>query len=290
MNSLVTLLALPALVLAAPATLQLPFSSPPSLSSSNPSPFEAALANARFVNVQLGVMSRCPDAQLCEAVFDRVLETKVEVPLAGREGTKAQTSVGELVEMGMIYIGRENSTASYGADCMHGDLECRGNVQQLCAAKHWGGGVDEVKAMVGGPKGKQGWDTWWNFVQCINYGETSAIGTDQRARQCAAVVGKKWDDSLTTCVDSREGRHLLVDSVREAKKLEITKSCTVLIEGKQVCIHDGTWKSCPIGHEVADFAKAIKEEFLLLNPSFGMEEPEEDAGPDELGGWVLVEA
>lgn len=24
------------------------------------------------------------------------------------------------------------------------------------------------------------------------------------------------------------------------------KSCTILINGKEVCIHDGTWKSCEV--------------------------------------------
>lgn len=125
---------------------------------------------------------------------------------------------------------------------MHGDLECRGNIQQLCAAHLWNGKEDEKR--VGGAeetekKGrgeeeegdgvsreKESWEDWWNvrrlsalsllsfpsnvdlrnlcsfllppplsprhdtrqFIQCINYGETSSIGTDWKAKECAGVV------------------------------------------------------------------------------------------------------
>ncbi|GAA5954451.1 hypothetical protein JCM10213_003049 [Rhodosporidiobolus nylandii] len=273
MRSLLSLLTIPAVALAvpAPAPVQLPFlgSSPTTATSKA---LQLQLQHARPVHVQLGVMSRCPDAQLCEAVWDRVLEAKVQ--LEGR-GT---VEVGELVRMDMVYIARENSTAPYGGvQCMHGDLECRGNVQQLCAAKHWatasGEREGEIAEMVGGLKEKQGYEEWWNFVQCLNYGDTSEIGTDKKARECARVVKRDYSPTLSTCIGpashpGAEGRALLLASLREAEKLDVRKSCTVLIEGRQVCIHDSTWKSCPIGHEVADFAKAVKDEFFRLNPHF----------------------
>ena len=41
------------------------------------------------VPILLGVMSRCPDARVCETVWDRVLDR-----------------VGELVDVEMVYIGK----------------------------------------------------------------------------------------------------------------------------------------------------------------------------------------
>ncbi|GAA6023315.1 hypothetical protein JCM10207_006231 [Rhodosporidiobolus poonsookiae] len=289
MRAYTALVALSALGLAtaAPAPAQLPFLSSP------PSP-HFATTNSTPVHLQLAVMSRCPDAQLCEAVFDRVLEQRTDV-----QGDKVL--VGELVDVELVFIARPNSTATYGVTCMHGDLECRGNIQELCAAKHWAegekGGRKEgegsesgeeegVEVMVGGLKGERGWEGWWNFLQCLNYGETGSIGTDAKAKECAKVVGRTWDGPVAACVDSHEGRDLLLASVKEAQKLEATKSCTMLLEGKQVCIHDGTWKSCPGGHEVGDFVRLIKDDFQRLNPPKKEEESEED---DEEEEWVMLQ-
>lgn len=41
----------------------------------------------------------------------------------------------------------------------------------------------------------------------------------------------------------------------------------MLINGKQVCIHDGTWKECEGGHTPTDFSKQIKEVWNELNQS-----------------------
>jgi len=34
------------------------------------------------------------------------------------------------------------------------------------------------------------WKTWWNFVQCMNYGKRDRIGELSTAKACAKVVGK----------------------------------------------------------------------------------------------------
>ena len=78
--------------------------------------------------------------------------------------------------------------------CLHGPLECKANVQQLCAAKHWSrptstnstGDLDELLA----EKAHGEWKTWWNFVQCMNYGKRERIGELSTAKACAKVVGK----------------------------------------------------------------------------------------------------
>lgn len=62
-----------------------------------------------------------------------------------------------------------------------------------------------------------------------------------------------------------------------------SKSCTILIEGKIRCIHDGSWKSCDVGgflatlllipsdplskqdgHEILDFVHSIEREYERL--------------------------
>ncbi|GAA5910110.1 hypothetical protein JCM6882_006519 [Rhodosporidiobolus microsporus] len=281
MHAILSLLA--ALPLAVPvlsSPLQLPFLSPTSPCSTAAS--SAFLDKAHRVSLQLGVMSRCPDAHLCEAVFERVLETQVEVqfevleeegkPGNGTRREKRKVEVRELVDLSTLYIARENTTAEeYGVTCMHGALECRGNVQQLCAAKYWNDpGRKDPKDVEQEEESAEE-----EFVQCINYGETSSIGTDRKAKECAKIVGREWTDALTACTDPStrsEGSHLLLSSVREAKKLEVQKSCTILIEKNKVCIHDSTWQSCPAGHAPADFAKQIRQEWESLNARDGKRE------------------
>ncbi|KAM0792643.1 hypothetical protein ACM66B_002425 [Microbotryomycetes sp. NB124-2] len=190
------------------------------------------------VPVVLGVMSKCPDAQVCEIVFDRVLD-----------------QVGQLADLNLVYIGQlDKKSEPYGVECMHGESECAGNVQQLCAAKHFQGQSGEINP----------WADWWNFIQCVNYGPTSRIGNENVAKSCAGVVGHKWDE-ISDCVNGHEGAELLQMSVKAAQQLKITKSCTIVIGGKPVCIHDGTWKSCEEGHEVGDFVRQIRQEWKRLN-------------------------
>ncbi|GAW05298.1 coiled-coil domain-containing protein 58 [Lentinula edodes] len=87
------------------------------------------------VPVTLGVMSRCPDALLCENSMDAVLK-----------------KVGEKIDLKLVYIAKINSSEpDFGATCMHGPEECAGNVQQLCAAKY------------------SPFANWWEFVHCNNY-------------------------------------------------------------------------------------------------------------------------
>ncbi|GAA5908266.1 hypothetical protein JCM8208_000360 [Rhodotorula glutinis] len=254
------LVALSVSTLASP--LQLPFVSPSSL------PTSLVNSTSKPVHVALGVMSRCPDASLCETVWDRVLEER----LSSKFGASV---VADLVDMELVFIAHENSTAPYGATCMHGELECKGNVQQLCAARHWRAGSEEHKKKKGvdgesegqvtASREKRAWEDSWNFIQCMNYGETAKIGSDAAAKRCASVVGREWTDTLATCVDGKEGRHLLVDSVKRAERLGVKSSCTILIEDKPICVHDGSWKQCPGGHDVRDFAREVREAFERLN-------------------------
>ncbi|TFK75919.1 hypothetical protein BDN72DRAFT_356691 [Pluteus cervinus] len=176
----------------------------------------------RRVTVELGVMSRCPDALLCESVFNEVLP-----------------KVADKVDLSLLYIGKPNSTdQDFGITCLHGPEECAGNVQQLCVAKY-------------APS-----STWWEFVQCQNYEGRYRVGSPDLALKCAEAVGIDWVQGgagqcagLDGSGKGEEGVRLLRESVESTQTRGIVRSCTVLIQGQQVCIHDGTWKSCEINEE-----------------------------------------
>ncbi|KAI9066775.1 hypothetical protein FKP32DRAFT_1589297 [Trametes sanguinea] len=190
------------------------------------------------VPVVLGVMSRCPDAILCETVFDRVLER-----------------VSDKIDLSLTFIGTLNaSEPDFGVTCKHGPEECAGNVHELCAIKH-------------APTKR-----WWSFVQCLNFQGRSEIGKPEKAIQCAKTAELDWENSgVGACagVDgsgkAEEGVRLLQQSVAITQELGIEKSCTVMINGKQVCIHDETWKECEGGHAPKDFIRQIEEEYEKLN-------------------------
>jgi len=189
------------------------------------------------VPVQLGVMSRCPDALLCEGIFDKVSE-----------------KISEKMDLSLVYIANLNSSDPiFGVTCMHGQEECWGNIQQLCVAKH------EPSA-------------WWEFVQCQNYNGREKIGTPELASNCAKAVGFEWESSAAArCAGSEErgksdeGTTLLQESVKLGKKLGVKFSCTILIDSRPVCVHDSTWKKCENGHTVNDFVKQISDEYDKLN-------------------------
>jgi len=63
------------------------------------------------VPVTLGVMSQCPDALLCEAVFDQVLSSR---------------EVMGIVDLQLTYIGQlDSSEPDFGVECIHGPDEAR---------------------------------------------------------------------------------------------------------------------------------------------------------------------
>ncbi|KAF7352795.1 hypothetical protein MVEN_01246300 [Mycena venus] len=177
------------------------------------------------VPVELGVMSRCPDALVCESVFDQVLKE------VGRQK----------MDLSLIYVAKLNSTdTEFGVTCMHGPMECAGNVQQLCVSKY------------ASP------NAWWEFVQCQNSHGRYQVGIPELTLQCARNMGSGKGE---------EGIELLRESLLLGQTLGIKKSCTVLINRKKVCVHDETWQDCEGGHEVEDFAKRINKEYENINVS-----------------------
>jgi len=184
------------------------------------------------VPVTLGVMSKCPDAEIFESVFDKTL-----------------ADVDSLVDLRLTYIGQLNETMQpYGVECKHGPSECDGNVQQLCVAAH-----------------ARTQKEWWNFIQCQNFQNLNKVGDVSLATQCAKVVGRDWVADFSDCYTGSEGRSLLQDSVKFAQAANITKSATLLVNDQLVCIRDGAWKDCPSGHAPEDFKRVIRDEFNRIN-------------------------
>ncbi|KAF6762622.1 hypothetical protein DFP72DRAFT_876365 [Ephemerocybe angulata] len=209
----------------------------PSFQVQTENTYGSALADVK-VPVQLGVMSRCPDALLCESLFNEVLP-----------------EVLDKVNMSLVYVAKfDPSDDIFGVKCLHGVEECAGNAQQLCVKKY-------------APR-----ENWWEFVQCQNYQGRAKIGLPEVALQCAKTAGIDWRSSgVGKCAGfdgsgtGEEGVDLLRQSVELGQDLGITKSCTVLINGRKVCVHDGTWKECEGGHEKSDFVKLIEDEYRRLN-------------------------
>jgi len=190
------------------------------------------------VPVQLGVMSRCPDALLCESAFNEVLRRVIDK-----------------VDLSLIYIAKINdSEPDFGVSCMHGPEECAGNVQQLCVNKY------------------APFKNWWEFVICQNYQGREVIGGPEVALKCANTAGIDWETSGTgQCAGfdgsgkGSEGVALLKESVLLTEQMNVKTSCTVVINGRPVCVHDETWKNCERGHHVNDFVEQIEEEYERLN-------------------------
>jgi hypothetical protein len=146
------------------------------------------------------------------------------------------------------------SDPKFGVTCPHGPGECAGNVQQLCVAKY-------TSAY-----------TWWEFVMCQDYQGKDKIGDPDVALRCGRTVKIDWEGSgVGRCAGTdgsgtgEEGVQLLHESIHVAHSLGITcvsmpspcaslkairlphrKSCTIVINGETVCVHDRIWKKCEV--------------------------------------------
>lgn len=107
----------------------------------------------------------------------------------------------------MIQLRKNETEAEWGFDCMHGPLECAGNVQQLCASRH-----------VSNPQ------RWWQFVTCQNYEGREKIGVEDVAKKCAKLAEIDWDaeGGMGECVNGDEGKKLLAESVARVHELNVT--------------------------------------------------------------------
>ncbi|KAL1925721.1 uncharacterized protein VTP21DRAFT_604 [Calcarisporiella thermophila] len=184
--------------------------------------------DAKPVSLELFVMSRCPDARRCEALFTDVLK-KVTVP----------------VDFAFNYVAKKNETDQYGATCKHGAIECLGNIQQLCFHEAY-------------PEAD-----WLRYANCMN-AEYESIGreiTGEALAQKCAIEQEKDFAPIKTCIESGRGEELHLASIERTVNSNITLSCSVVINGKLDCIIDGgIWKQCQHSNTTTtadDFANII---------------------------------
>ncbi|CAG8573925.1 4741_t:CDS:2, partial [Gigaspora rosea] len=138
------------------------------------------------------------------------------------------------------YVATLNDSAPYGASCKHEDIECIGNIQQLCFRYFY---PDQA--------------TFFNFLLCLNR-YIPKIGSRDWAMQCSKEMGVDYTP-VDKCANSNHGRSLFIKSVGITNSYGVTKSCTIYIKGKLRCIKDDYWYDCPGGHEVNDFVRSIQD-------------------------------
>ncbi|KAJ2359333.1 hypothetical protein GGF43_000179 [Coemansia sp. RSA 2618] len=178
--------------------------------------------NGEKVQVELFVMSRCPDAIKVETVFNGVVR-----------------ELYPIIDMQLNFIGKPNPNATYGVDCKHGDKECRGNIDELCALAH-GGDLP----------------LFWQFLNCLN-SHSRDIGVDpDLSLKCASSAGLDTE-AFFNCATQAEGHELLKQSVENAQFAGVNTSATVFIDGHLRCVEDGGWRECPGGHSTSDFIRDI---------------------------------
>ncbi|WVQ77001.1 hypothetical protein IAR50_006680 [Cryptococcus sp. DSM 104548] len=233
---------------------QVPFGHLPSFSA-----IEEGGGEGEKVNVTLYVMSRCPDARLCENTFGTVLRT---------------ASIPPKINLSLQFIGSLNTSSSqpFGVECKHGPKECVGNAHQLCLTKHLKGVED-----------------WYSAIECMNYPSDwpDKVGEVGEVERCAKTVGG-WEEVEACIVGpkgeqdtnqedgerlylTKEATHLLRSNVRKTEESGVKTSCTIDIAstlvsgGKRRCVVDGgVWKGCDDGHMAADFVRVIEEEYKNL--------------------------
>jgi hypothetical protein len=150
---------------------------------------------------------------------------------------------------------------------MHGDIECRGNIQQLCV-QHI---LDPRRSKSGSPRAEFDMEQeddggviptnpegitlnpifpGMSFVSAQNYYDPRKIGQEEYAISSLKSIGYSWTESgVADCVEGEQGKELLLASVvRSRDELKQSKSCTILVGGKKRCVHDGGWYDCDVSH------------------------------------------
>jgi hypothetical protein len=156
---------------------------------------------------------------------------------------------------------RPSKQAKFGVQCMHGDVECRGNIHQLCVQST----IPAVHTTTSPSHNSDGVALHANFpvmsfVSAQNYYDPRKIGQEDYAKDNLKAVGYDWEESgVGKCVEE-EGKRLLEDSVvRTRDVLKSSKSCTILIEGEKRCVHDGSWYDCDVSRRQIAFDLYIQD-------------------------------
>lgn len=160
---------------------------------------DGASKPARNVLVELFVMSLCPDARFCVSEWS-VIQSKLPGVMTLRAETIAKESGSSLV-------------------CMHGSSECHGNKALLCL---------QAQLSATDPRLADG-------LHCLIAGSPH---DPAHLRACMTSMGleEEVQGRVTACVTGPEGDSLALASARVVKSRNVTKSCTVFIDGVKRCI------------------------------------------------------
>jgi hypothetical protein len=171
------------------------------------------------VRVDFFVMSKCPDARKCEMLFLPVL-----------------MKLSSIVNVTLSYIAYERKP--FQTDCMHGANECLGNRQQLC--------VQDLQSQM----------DLMQFLYCQT-NEYHLI--PYNAEECHRKISNQkisWAQ-IQKCVDSNRSNELFYQALERTRLASAKKSCTIHLNGKLWCIHDGSWSQCSEGHDEISLLRAI---------------------------------
>ncbi len=158
------------------------------------------------VKLEMYIMSKCPYGVMAVQGYKPVFD-----------------EIGDKVDFHLDYIVSE---ANGQFNSLHGEPEVKGNIQQLCAMKHY-------------PNPKQ----WMGFIDCQNKNWRSIPeGWEPCADQAQMDKGR-----LKSCIDGSEGKDLLRESMKRAQAANAQGSPTILLAGAP---YEG-------GREKNDFMRAI---------------------------------
>jgi len=180
------------------------------------------ISQAQKVRLDFFVMSKCPDAFVCETTYKNVI-----------------SQVGSIVDLHVNYIASIDSSTETGFDCMHGQSECWGDIQQLCAYNLYPSNY-----------------TWWNFIQCQDQTQSNI---PNNAASCAQTVGIDMKN-LTECYQGKKGSNLMTQSINFTNSMKIEVCCTIYLQNSLFCVHDGTWRSCKT-HQVSEIVQYICRQY-----------------------------
>jgi hypothetical protein len=168
-------------------------------------------------------MSKCPDAQKCETLF-----------------TPSLLKLSPIVNFTLSFIASEPKSDEF--ECMHGQDECIGNKQQLC--------IQNMYSQI----------IFLKFLQC----QTKQFHIiPNNGEQCAKEVAGDviiWSD-VQSCVTSTKANELFRTSLKRTRSALAKKSCTIHLNGKFWCMHDGIWSKCSEGNDEMSLMKAICARF-----------------------------
>jgi protein-disulfide isomerase len=176
------------------------------------------------VKLEMYIMSKCPYG--VQAV----------------QGIKpALDLLGNKVDFRLDYIANENN-GQFGS--LHGPPEVKGDIQQLCAMKHY---PDRAK--------------WMGFIDCVNKNWT---GIPEGWEPCAAQAGMD-KGKLASCIDGNEGKDLLRESMKRAQGANAGGSPTIVLAGAP---YEG-------GREKNDFIRGICGKLTGAKPTVCTNIPED---------------